>query len=102
MKQKKSPIVKSVIWICIALMVLSTFGVYVVYMFSPISETSIEESQTIENIANETLPNNIDAENPDSSDLPIINSNEEDSPIEETIEKELENWDIEIISNQLD
>ncbi len=104
MRAKKPLIVRIVIWICVVFMVVSLIWVYVMYMFSPSQEAgdNIEwvDTWAVENISWSeeilVLPE-IDPENPDSMNAPIVVSDEEDNEMDQTVQVQLENGETEMV-----
>lgn len=89
---------KVVIRICIILMVGSTLWVYIVYMFAP-KQDNAAENVNLESEIVEILPENIDSENPDDSQAPIVISQDEElDEMDQTLEVQLENWEKETIT----
>ena len=95
---KNSPLAKKIIvWACIILMIWSTLGVYIVYMFAPKQEP-VEESLNPENDVLEILPENIDSENPYESQAPILVTEDwEVDEMDRSFEVQLENGETELI-----
>ena len=100
MKSKKPLWVRIVIWICVIFMVVSLIWVYVVYMFSPSQEVGEGVEWTDVTTWSEEiliLPE-IDPENPDSMNAPIVVSeDEENNEMDQTIEVQLENGETEMV-----
>ena len=103
MKAKKSLAVRIFIRICVVAMVISLVWVYVVYMFGPKqpvediewTESSVEE--IIDTSTTEILPE-LDAENPDATNAPIVEINDSESnEMDQTVTVQLENWETEVV-----
>ena len=100
MKSKKPLWVRIVIWICVIFMVVSLIWVYVVYMFSPSQEVGESVEWTDVTTWSEevlVLPE-IDPENPESTDAPILVSEDgEVDEMDQTFEVQLENGETEVV-----
>ena len=103
MKAKKPLAVRIFIRICVVAMVISLVWVYVVYMFGPKqpvediewTESSVEE--IIDTSTTEILPE-LDAENPDATNAPIVEINDSESnEMDQTVTVQLENWETEVV-----
>lgn len=95
--KKKPTVVKVFIRICIFLMAFSLIWVYVAYMFSPAPEEVVEEPENNPEVT-EILPENIDAENPENTDAPILVTEDwELNEMDQQIEVQYENNETELI-----
>ena len=107
MKAKKPLIVRIVIWVCVVAMVVSLIWVYVVYMFAP-TENVAENIDNKEQQQEEVLPSDTEneegnieleisdetIENINNGEFNLVTEGWEVAEIDESIEVQLENWEI--------
>lgn len=102
MKAKKPLAVRIFIRICVVAMVVSLVWVYVVYMFAPEqtqqASTEWTEINVEENWSEIVILPELDSENPESTDAPILVTEDGEVDImDQTVEVQLENWETEFV-----
>jgi hypothetical protein len=100
MKAKKPLAVRIFIRICVVAMVVSLVWVYVVYMVAPEqtqeANTEWTEINVEENWSEIVILPELDSENPESTDAPILVTEDGEVDImDQTVEVQLENWETE-------